>query len=142
MAGKPCIFLGILLLSIVSDASDWNILNEGMEHKLGYKLRNDCESWRMNVELNNIRAFEVVPGECVPYMGSYMTSTQYKVDVERALEQCTLYLGNNFCLTGGNKDAWILDIDDTLFSIVPSRSITLGNIKMVVAILSVYLFSK
>ncbi|XP_073103196.1 acid phosphatase 1 isoform X3 [Elaeis guineensis] len=104
---------------------DWNILSyttkkrDHHQHHAGISLKNYCESWRINVELNNIRGFDVVPGECVGYIGKYMTSTQYKVDVQRAAEQTTLFLTNNFRLGADGKDAWIFDIDDTLLSTVP-----------------------
>ncbi|ERN18961.1 acid phosphatase 1 [Amborella trichopoda] len=111
------------LVSLVLDgvcASDWNILHHKGDGKgLKISLKNYCESWRVNVEVHNLRDFEVVPHECVEYIGKYMTSTQYKVDSERALEQCTLYLSQEFGLTGDGKDAWIFDVDDTLLSNIP-----------------------
>ncbi|CAK9139542.1 unnamed protein product [Ilex paraguariensis] len=50
----------------------------------------------MNMELHNIREFEVVPQECVDYIGN--TSCGLKKD---------------------GFDAWAFDVDDTLLSIVP-----------------------
>lgn len=82
-------------------------------------MKNYCESWRINVELNNIRGFEVVPEECVEYIKKYMTSSQYKADSERAIEEVTLYLSSCCTLKGDGKDAWIFDVDDTLLSTVP-----------------------
>lgn len=73
----------------------------------------------MNVELRNIRDFEVVPEECVSYIGKYMTSTQYKVDSERTVDEINVYLSTNCRLKKDGTDAWIFDIDDTLLSIVP-----------------------
>ncbi|KAG9445760.1 hypothetical protein H6P81_011888 [Aristolochia fimbriata] len=109
-----------LIFVVASEASDWSILNQGGgKRKLGYSLKNYCESWRMNVEMNNIRDFEIVPGECVDYVGKYMTSTQYKVDVERAFEACRLYLSDAFEPRGDGGDAWVFDIDDTLLSTAP-----------------------
>ncbi|XP_057963973.1 acid phosphatase 1-like [Malania oleifera] len=127
-----------LSLVIAQSAADWNILrlkwsrksniiianageddNDGLLIR-GRSLKNYCESWRMNVELNNIRRFDVVPEECAEYIGKYMASTQYKVDSERALEECTLYLASccaSKCVDG--KDAWIFDVDDTLLSTLP-----------------------
>lgn len=86
---------------------------------LSISLRNYCESWRMNVELHNIREFQVVPEECVGYIGKYVTSTQYKVDSERAIEEAIVYLSTSCNLEKDGKDAWIFDIDDTLLSTVP-----------------------
>ncbi|XP_008796365.2 acid phosphatase 1 isoform X2 [Phoenix dactylifera] len=111
------------IFSIAVVAGDWNILSymakKRDHHQVGISLKNYCESWRMNAELNNIRCFDVVPGECVGYIGKYMTSTQYKVDVQRAAEEATLFLTNSFLLGGDGKDAWVFDIDDTLLSTVP-----------------------
>ncbi|KAK6161221.1 hypothetical protein DH2020_004602 [Rehmannia glutinosa] len=107
-----------LLLSLSS--ADWNILNQKKgKYGLQITLKNYCESWRMNVELHNIRDFEVVPEECVDYIGKYMTSTQYKVDSERTIDECTVYLSTSCGLKKDGADAWIFDIDDTLLSTVP-----------------------
>ena len=115
--------LGFLLLSstlfIGLVSADWNILNQKRKHGVGSSLKNYCESWRINVELNNIRGFEVVPQECVEYIQKYMTSSQYKADSERAIEEVTLYLTSCCSLNGDGKDAWIFDVDDTLLSTVP-----------------------
>lgn len=100
-------------------AADWNILNQNRKNGLGSSLKNYCESWRINVELNNIRGFDVVPQECVAYIKKYMTSSQYKADSERALEEVRLYLSSCCTLKGDGKDSWVFDIDDTLLSTVP-----------------------
>lgn len=107
---------------IVLIAADWNILyQKGKQPKHGveFNLRNYCESWRMNVELRNIREFEVVPEECADYIGKYMNSVQYKVDSERAIEECTVFLSTSCSLKRDGRDAWIFDVDDTLLSTVP-----------------------
>lgn len=107
-------------------AGDWNILSyitskreDDRNSNVEFSLRNYCESWRMNAELNNIRGFEVVPGECVGYIGAYMTSTQYEVDVQLAAEESLLFLTDSFQPSGDGKDAWIFDLDDVLLSTVP-----------------------
>lgn len=104
-------------------AADWNILNQmkkNINGVVGDGLKKYCESWRINVEVNNIRRFDVVPQECVEYIRKYMTSSQYKADSERALEEVTLYLSSCCCtLEGDGKDAWIFDVDDTLLSTIP-----------------------
>ncbi|KAI5649694.1 hypothetical protein M9H77_35699 [Catharanthus roseus] len=83
-------------------------------------LKNYCEAWRMNVELRNIRDFEVVPEECVSYIENYMTSSQYKVDSERTIDEINVYLSNYNCrFLKDGTDAWIFDIDDTLLSTIP-----------------------
>ncbi|CAA3004703.1 acid phosphatase 1-like, partial [Olea europaea subsp. europaea] len=116
MARNLGFFLAILglFLGIVS-ASNWNILNQKKgKYGLQITLKNYCESWRMNVELHNIRDFEVVPEECVQYIGKYMTSTQYKVDSERTIDECTVHMFTSCDFKKDGKDAWIFDIDDTL----------------------------
>lgn len=121
MARNLGFFLAIcgLLLSL-SSAADWNILNQkNSKYGLRITLKNYCESWRMNVELHNIKDFEVVPEECVQYIGKYMTSTQYKVDSERTIDECRVYLSTSCDLKKDGADAWIFDIDDTLLSTVP-----------------------
>ncbi|KAG2719290.1 hypothetical protein I3843_03G252600 [Carya illinoinensis] len=115
--------LGFLLLfsslCIGFVSADWNILNQKRKNGVGSSLKNYCESWRINVELNNIRGFEVVPEECVEYIKKYMTSSQYKADSERAIEEVILYLSHCCTMKGDGKDAWIFDVDDTLLSTVP-----------------------
>ena len=71
------------------------------------------------MEVNNIRGFQVVPQECVQHIQKYMTSSQYKADSEKALEEVKLYLSRFCALEGDGKDAWIFDVDDTLLSTVP-----------------------
>lgn len=103
--------------------SSWNILDyfggQTEELELGMSLKNYCESWRLNVELNNIRKFSEVSAECVDFVSKYMSSSQYKYDVQRATEEAALFLTENFVLGSDGKDAWIFDIDDTLLSNVP-----------------------
>ncbi|KAL2463534.1 HAD superfamily [Forsythia ovata] len=114
-------FLAILGLFLgFASASNWNILNQKKgKYGLQITLKNYCESWRMNVELYNIREFEVVPEECVQYIGKYMTSTQYKVDSEKTIDECTVYLYTSCDFKKDGKDAWIFDVDDTLLSTIP-----------------------
>ncbi|WOK95384.1 acid phosphatase 1-like [Canna indica] len=120
------VVLVLFSLSSTGFAGEWNLLsyitNKGEDNKYGnldFSLKNYCESWRMNVELNNIRGFEVVPRECVTYIGAYMTSTQYKVDVQLAAEESVLFLTDDFQLSGDGNDAWVFDVDDVLLSTVP-----------------------
>ncbi|KAG8636811.1 acid phosphatase 1 [Manihot esculenta] len=99
--------------------ADWNILNLKTKNGLNMSLKNYCESWRMNVELHNIQNFQVVPQECVSYIGTYVISTQYQVDSERAIEECLVYLSTSCNLKKDGRDVWLFDIDDTLLSTVP-----------------------
>ncbi|XP_014512950.1 acid phosphatase 1 [Vigna radiata var. radiata] len=113
-----CLVLTCLLVPLAG-AADWNILKLQTHDGLKISLKNYCESWRMNVELHNIREFQVVPEECIEYIGKYVTSTQYKVDSQRATEECLVYLSTSCNLKKDGFDAWIFDIDDTLLSTVP-----------------------
>ncbi|KAL4591004.1 hypothetical protein LXL04_003952 [Taraxacum kok-saghyz] len=118
--GKSCVlFLAICLASLLAASADWNILNQKTKSGLKISLKNYCESWRMNVELNNIREFSVVPSECTSYIGKYMVGTQFQSDTEATIDECTLYLNTHCDLKKDGKDAWIFDIDDTLLSTMP-----------------------
>ncbi|KAL4383564.1 hypothetical protein GQ457_15G014970 [Hibiscus cannabinus] len=120
MERRHVLVLALTSLFIGLAAADWNILNPKWSFDAKQDtLKNYCESWRINVELNNIREFEVVPQECVAHIKKYMTSSQYKADSERAIEEVTLYLTRCCSLKGDGKDAWIFDIDDTLISTIP-----------------------
>nr|ACU19317.1 unknown [Glycine max] len=112
-------FLVFTCLLIPLAVADWNILKLQTQDGLKISLKNYCESWRMNVELHNIRDFQVVPEECTEYIGKYVKSTQYKVDSQRASEECLVYLSTSCNLKKDGLDAWIFDIDDTLLSTVP-----------------------
>lgn len=121
MAKCSIVFLATMwLASLLAASADWNILNQKTK-KSGLKisLKNYCESWRMNVELGNIRDFSVVPSECTSYIGKYMTGDQYKSDSEATIEECTVYLNTQCYIYKDGKDAWIFDIDDTLLSTMP-----------------------
>eukprot|EP00257_Ricinus_communis_P020108 XP_015579269.1 acid phosphatase 1 [Ricinus communis] len=123
MARNLVFILALTSLCISLVAADWNILNQ--KRRNGFKsestsgLKNYCESWRINVELNNIREFKVVPQECIAYIKHYMTSSQYEADSERAIEEVKLYLSTCCHLQSDGKDAWIFDVDDTLLSTIP-----------------------
>ncbi|GJV36618.1 acid phosphatase 1 [Tanacetum coccineum] len=108
------------LVSVLT-AADWNIMNQKLKSTksgLQITLKNYCEGWRMNVELNNVRDFTVVPAECTSYIGKYMAGSQFKIDSEATIDECTLYLNTLCDLKNDGKDAWIFDIDDTLLSLV------------------------
>ncbi|XP_065875841.1 acid phosphatase 1-like [Euphorbia lathyris] len=102
----------------------FNIFNENKECGKETGLLRDglssyCESWRINVELNNIREFAAVPQECIGHIKHYMTSTQYQADSQKAVEEVKIYLSSCCFLKGDGKDAWIFDVDDTLLSTIP-----------------------
>ncbi|XP_043707316.1 acid phosphatase 1-like [Telopea speciosissima] len=117
------LLLGLFSLLVGLAVADWNILNQNTgknKNELNLTHKNYyCETWRIDVELHNILNFEVVPEECIKYIGKYMRSDRYKIDSKKRIEECNCYLYNTFSLTGDGKDAWIFDIDDTLLSNVP-----------------------
>ncbi|XP_047317403.1 acid phosphatase 1-like [Impatiens glandulifera] len=121
MANTNSLILLICLSSIVVISADWNImsLQNAKQNGLEITLKNYCESWRLNVELNNIRDFEVVPEECIDYLKKYATSSQYDIDSERTVDECTVFISTSCTLRLDGRDAWIFDIDDTLLSTVP-----------------------
>ncbi|OMO64921.1 Acid phosphatase (Class B) [Corchorus capsularis] len=124
MAAKALLLLALVSLFLGLAAADWSILNQkywrnNNNAKAADTLKSYCESWRMNVELHNIREFQVVPQECVDYIKKYMTGSQYTADSERAIEEVKLYLTSCCSLQNDGKDAWIFDVDDTLLSTVP-----------------------
>uniref|UniRef100_A0A6M2EDA5 Acid phosphatase n=1 Tax=Populus davidiana TaxID=266767 RepID=A0A6M2EDA5_9ROSI len=119
MARNLVFMLALTSLYIGLAAADWNILNKKVTNGAASFLKSYCESWRINVELNNIKGFEVVPQECVDFIKHYMKSSQYTADSERAIEEVRLYLSSCCSLEGDGKDAWIFDVDDTLLSTIP-----------------------
>uniref|UniRef100_A0A6N2KQ30 Acid phosphatase n=1 Tax=Salix viminalis TaxID=40686 RepID=A0A6N2KQ30_SALVM len=119
MARNLVFILALTCLCIGLAAADWNILNRKSKNRDASSLKIYCESWRINVELNNIKDFEVVPQECVDHIKHYMTSAQYTADSERAMEEVRLHVSSCCALQGDGKDAWIFDVDDTLLSTIP-----------------------
>lgn len=74
-----------------------------------------CLSWRLAVETNNVRAWRIVPLQCMRYVEVYMLGGQYDRDVQLIVDQIKVYL-NEIVLPGDGMDAWILDVDDTCLS--------------------------
>ena len=113
-----CLQLSLWLGTAFGAGYSWNILDYfgGKRGDLSMSLKNYCDSWKLNVEIHNIRKFSNVPGECVDYVSKYMGSSQYKADVQRATDESALFLTETFSLGGDGKDAWIFDVDDTLLS--------------------------
>ncbi|KAI4345878.1 hypothetical protein L6164_012965 [Bauhinia variegata] len=120
-------FLGFFGLLFPLTVAKWNILNQKSHNGLKISVKEYCRSWRLNIELNNIREFQVVPEECSEYIGKYMRSMQYNVDSELALDECLVYLSTSCNLKKDGKDAWIFDIDDTLISTIPFLKNYLGR---------------
>ncbi|KAM2039261.1 hypothetical protein ACFX1T_012720 [Malus domestica] len=102
------IFFCILsvFITIAVTESRWKILNHRTKSGWDMSLKNYCESRRMNVELHNIRQFEIVPQECMGFIGKYVSSTLYKVDTERVVMEAIVYLS-----TSCNRKRWEMGMD-------------------------------
>ncbi|KAL5755920.1 hypothetical protein ACOSP7_020335 [Xanthoceras sorbifolium] len=78
----------------------------------------DCLSWRLAVEMNNLRNWDTIPEECDVYVGHYMLGHQYPSDCKLVADIAYDY-AKGLELTGDGKDAWIFDVDDTCLSNAP-----------------------
>ncbi|XWS22060.1 hypothetical protein CRYUN_Cryun29cG0002200 [Craigia yunnanensis] len=76
---------------------------------------NECLSWRLAVEANNVRGWRTVPDHCHRYIETYMIGGQYEQDVNYIVEQIESYV-TDLVVGGDGMDAWILDVDDTCLS--------------------------
>ncbi|KAK9282503.1 hypothetical protein L1049_005422 [Liquidambar formosana] len=74
-----------------------------------------CLSWRLAVETNNIREWDLVPQACVNYVGHYMLGHQYHKDC-KAMAEAALVYANSLKLARDGKDIWVSDLDDTALS--------------------------
>ncbi|KAK4342589.1 hypothetical protein RND71_038405 [Anisodus tanguticus] len=74
-----------------------------------------CLSWRLGVETNNIRAWRIVPNQCLRYVESYMMLGQYERDVDLIIDQ-VMAVNHDVVLSNDGFDAWTLDVDDTCLS--------------------------
>lgn len=75
----------------------------------------DCLSWRLNVELNNLRNWWTVPQHCLTYVQEYMLSGQYERDLAMATDYIVSYT-EQISPVGDGMDAWVMDVDDTALS--------------------------
>nr|GLL36777.1 acid phosphatase 1 [Ipomoea trifida] len=75
-----------------------------------------CQSWRVAVEANNVRAWRTVPTQCLRHIESYMTGGQYERDVNFTVDAIFSFVDNEVSIFGDGLDAWILDVDDTCIS--------------------------
>ncbi|KAK4359570.1 hypothetical protein RND71_021799 [Anisodus tanguticus] len=75
-----------------------------------------CLSWRLGVETNSVRAWRIVPNQCLRYVESYMMLGQYERDIDLIIDQVMDYVNHDVVLSNDGFDAWILDVDDTCLS--------------------------
>ncbi|GLU22313.1 hypothetical protein SLE2022_384000 [Rubroshorea leprosula] len=78
----------------------------------------NCLSWRLAVETDNIRDWDLVPATCENYVGHYMLGHQYRKDCNAAAAAAYEY-AKSLKLKGDGKDAWVFDIDETSLSNLP-----------------------
>ncbi|KAK8631273.1 hypothetical protein V6N13_080028 [Hibiscus sabdariffa] len=76
---------------------------------------NECLTWQLAVEANNVRGWRTVPAHCLHHIETYMTGGQYEQDINYIVEQIENYV-TQVTLDEDGMDAWILDVDDTCLS--------------------------
>ncbi|GMQ08472.1 hypothetical protein CsSME_00052185 [Camellia sinensis var. sinensis] len=62
-----------------------------------------CLSWRLAVEMDNIRGWDLVPATCETYVGHYMLGHQYRKDCNAAAYAALVY-AKSLKLAGDGKD--------------------------------------
>ncbi|XP_062154238.1 acid phosphatase 1-like [Alnus glutinosa] len=77
-----------------------------------------CLSWRLAVETNNIREWDLVPQACENYVGHYMLGHQYRKDCNAAAYAAYQY-AKSLSLPKDGRSIWIFDIDETALSNLP-----------------------
>ncbi|CAI8606639.1 unnamed protein product [Vicia faba] len=76
-------------------------------------------SWRLAVETNNnVRPWKTVPPRCYKHVQNYILGGQYELDMNIIVDEIIFYAKSQI-LVPSNKDAWILDVDDTCISNIP-----------------------
>lgn len=80
------------------------------------KLR--CDSWRFNVEANNLNPWRTIPKNCTEYVKQYTTGRAYQLDMEILSKEAVAF-AKSVKLVGDGRDVWIFDIDETLLSNLP-----------------------
>eukprot|EP00250_Pteridium_aquilinum_P005302 c15416_g1_i1 orf=94-777(+) len=76
-----------------------------------------CNSWRFNVEVNNLKGWTVVPDKCEDYVAAYMTGSAYADDSGAAIAEAISYAYSS--ANASALLAWVLDIDETSLSNLP-----------------------
>ncbi|GFQ04385.1 acid phosphatase 1 [Phtheirospermum japonicum] len=81
-------------------------------------LGNNCLSWRLSVETNNLRDWKLIPEECAVYVGTYIKGGQYHLDCD-TVANAAIQFAQSVQVNGDNKDIWVFDIDETALSNLP-----------------------
>ncbi|XP_020589292.1 acid phosphatase 1-like [Phalaenopsis equestris] len=83
------------------------------------KLENvSCSSWQLATETNNLRRWKSIPATCESYFGHYFLGHRYRDDSALVTKEASKYARRRQ-LSGGGKDIWIFDIDETSLSNLP-----------------------
>ncbi|XP_023550285.1 acid phosphatase 1-like [Cucurbita pepo subsp. pepo] len=82
------------------------------------EIRLRCDSWRFNVEANNLNPWRTIPKNCTEYVKQYVTGRAYQLELKIASNEAGIF-AKSVKLVGDGKDVWIFDIDETLLSNLP-----------------------
>lgn len=80
--------------------------------------KSHCSSWRLNVEVNNVRDWSLVPSDCETYVASYITGHLYRLDSEETVKQAIAY-ARGYSVSADGNYIWVFDIDETSLSNAP-----------------------
>lgn len=118
--------LSILLIFFPSDSSSrrtplFEILNRSLPisdggEDVGSSSSTDgyCNSWMYSAETNNVGPWATIPKNCQSFVADYMNGPRYLSDSKVVASYSLAFAKGVF--TGGGKDAWIFDADETLLS--------------------------
>ncbi|KMZ67682.1 Acid phosphatase-like protein [Zostera marina] len=113
----PLVILSILLIFFPFDSSSRRTLFfHGGSTTTTTTTSTDayCNSWMYSVETNNIGDWPTIPIICQSFVAGYMNGTRYLSDSKVVASYSLAFAKDAF--TGGGKDAWIFDVDETLIS--------------------------
>ncbi|KAL3528677.1 hypothetical protein ACH5RR_007999 [Cinchona calisaya] len=78
----------------------------------------DCLSWRLAVETDNIKNWDLVPATCENYVGHYMLGMQYRHDCD-VVADVAIKFAKTLRIPKDGRSIWVFDIDETAFSNLP-----------------------
>lgn len=81
----------------------------------------NCLSWRLAVETNNVRDWDVVPADCAYYVADYMSRSQYPADCNYVTSAAYKH-ARSIQLKEDGKDVWVFDIGESSLSNLPYYS--------------------
>ena len=68
--------------------------------------------------------WKAVPPECVPHVWDYVNGAAYRSDLELVARESAAYARAALPLDDDGRDAWVLDVDETLLSNTPTSPTT------------------